>query len=90
MHADADAEFNPWDTLKLIQELMPLLGMAQRLMNEQDEYRKSIIVADALEWLASRSQTTCDDELVKLVGDLVKTPEGEKLVRWVVAKTVGA
>ena len=75
-----------WDTLAIIQQLMPLVSYAQRCLNEPDPYRKGIVVADALEWLASRSKTTVDDEVVKLVGDLVKTPEGERLVRYVISK----
>lgn len=75
-----------WDTLQIVQQLMPLVGYAQRVLNEPDHYKQGIIVADALEWLASRSQTTLDDEMVKLVGDLVKTKEGEALIRYILSK----
>lgn len=75
-----------WDTLAIIQQLMPLVGYAQRVLNEPDHYKQGIIVADALEWLASRSQTTLDDEIVKLVGDVVKTAEGERLIRYILSK----
>lgn len=75
-----------WDTLQIFQQLMPLVSYAQRILNEPDHYRKGIIVADACEWLASRSQTKLDDEAVKLVGDLVKTAEGERLIRWILAQ----
>lgn len=75
-----------WDTFQLFQQLMPLVSYGQRIVAEPDVYRKGIIVADALEWLAARSQTTCDDELVKLVGDVVKTKEGEALIRWIISK----
>lgn len=75
-----------WDTLQIFQQLMPLVGYAQRVLNEPDPYRKGIIVGDALEWLAARSQTKLDDEAVKLVGDLVKTPEGERLIRWIISQ----
>jgi len=75
-----------WDTLQIFQQLMPLVSYGQKFLNEPDAYRKGIIVGDALEWLASRSKTQVDDELVKLVGDLVKTKEGEALIRWIIAK----
>jgi len=55
-------------------------------LNEPDTYKKGIVVADALEWLASRSKTQVDDEVVKLLGDVVKTPEGERLIRYVLTK----
>jgi hypothetical protein len=70
----------------MIQQLMPLVSYAQRVLNEPDSYRKGIIVSDALEWLASRSKTQVDDEVVKLLGDVVKTPEGERLIRYILAK----
>lgn len=75
-----------WDTLAMIQQLMPLVSYAQRALNEPDSYRKGIVVADALEWLAGRSKTTVDDDVVKLVGDVIKTPEGERLVRYILSK----
>lgn len=75
-----------WDTFQLFQQLMPLVSYAQRVLNEPDPYRKGIIVADACEWLASRSQTKLDDEAVKLIGDVVKTAEGERLIRWILAQ----
>ena len=75
-----------WDTLQMVQQLMPLVGYAQKLLNEPDTYKKGIVIGDALEWLASRSKTQVDDELVKLVGDVVKTKEGEALIRWIIAK----
>lgn len=89
--AQAEDEFGAydlswWDTLQLVQQLMPLVSYGQRILNEPDHYKKSIIVADALEWLASRSQTQVDDELVKLAGDVVKTKECEALIRWIIAK----
>jgi HD-GYP domain-containing protein (c-di-GMP phosphodiesterase class II) len=62
------------------------VSYGQRVLNEPDPYRKGIIVSDACEWLASRSKTTVDDEVVKLLGDVLKTPEGERLVRYILAK----
>lgn len=84
-HFDAyDASW--WDTFQLFQQLMPLVSYGQRIVAEPDVYRKGIIVADACEWLASRSQTKLDDEAVKLIGDVVKTAEGERLIRWILAQ----
>ena len=46
-------------------------------------------MADALEWLASKTNSTLDDELVRHVNAIARTPEGEALIRWGLAK-VGA
>jgi hypothetical protein len=43
-------------------------------------------VADAVEWLASQTKATVDDELVKRLADVLKTPQGEALVRWIVVQ----
>lgn len=75
-----------WDQLALVNQYAPLLSFGQRLISEPDSYKKTIIVADALEWLSAKTQTKYDDEAVKLVSDIVKTREFEALVRWILSK----
>ena len=76
------ASLNIWQQIALLQAWSPLIGYGQRLVNESDPYKKSIIVAEALEWLASKTDAKLDDQLVKLLGDIVRAPQGEALVRW--------
>lgn len=71
-----------WEKIALINAYAPLLGFGQRFVNEADPFRRGLIVADACEWLASKTNSTTDDELVKHVAAVLRTPEGEKLVRW--------
>jgi HD-GYP domain-containing protein (c-di-GMP phosphodiesterase class II) len=59
-------------------------------VNEIDPYRKSIIVSDAAEWLASKTNATADDQLVRLLADILKTQQGEALVRWCLLQVEGA
>jgi hypothetical protein len=40
------------------------------------------VVANACEWLASKTDSTLDDQLVRHVSDVLKTKEGEQLVRF--------
>jgi hypothetical protein len=40
-------------------------------------------VAEASEWLASQTKAQADDQFVRLLADLLKTPQGEALVRWI-------
>jgi hypothetical protein len=77
---------NLWQSLMLLQKWAPLLSFGQAFMAENDPYKRSIIVADAVEWLASQTKASVDDELIKRLSDVLKTPEGEALVRWVVAQ----
>lgn len=73
---------NLWQSLMLLQRWSPLIGYGQRFVNELDPYKKGLIVSDAAEWLASQTQAQADDQLVRLLADLLKTKEGEALVRW--------
>jgi hypothetical protein len=71
-----------WQQIQLLQAWAPLIGYGQRFVNEPDPYKRSIVVSEAAEWLASKTNATADDQLVKLLADLLKTKEGESLVRW--------
>jgi hypothetical protein len=71
-----------WQQIQLLQAWAPLIGYGQRFVNEADPYKRSIVVSEAAEWLASKTNATADDQLVKLLADLLKTKEGEALVRW--------
>lgn len=73
---------NIWQQLQLLSAWSPLIGFGQRFVNESDPYKRSIIVSEAAEWLASKTQATADDRLVRLLADVMKTKEGEALVRF--------
>jgi hypothetical protein len=47
-------------------------------------------VSDAAEWLASKTNATADDQLVRLLADILKTQQGEALVRWCLLQVEGA
>ena len=73
---------NLWQSLMLLQKWSPLIGYGQRFVAELDPYRKSLIVSEAAEWLASQTKAQADDQLVRLLADMLKTKEGEAMVRW--------
>lgn len=72
-----------WQQLALLQKFAPLIGFAQKFATTADPFQRSLVVADACEWLASHTGSTLDDELVKHLAAVLRTPEGESLVRWV-------
>ena len=76
------ANLNIWQQLALLQAWAPLISYGQRFVNEPDAWRKGIIVSEAAEWLASKTQASVDDQLVRLIADILKSKEGEALVRW--------
>lgn len=75
-----------WEQIRLLNAWAPLLAYGQRFLAEADGYKKSLIVAEALEWLAAKTDAKLDDELVGVVSAVLRTPQGEALVRWVMAK----
>lgn len=74
-----------WEQIRLLSAWAPLVSFAQRFVIEPDPYRKSLIVGEAAEWVASRTDSKADDVLVKLIVDAVKTPQGEAIVRYFVS-----
>ena len=80
--AEYGSTLNVWQALRLLQTWHPLISYGQRFVQEIDPYRKGLIVAEALEWLASKTDASVDDQLVRLVADIAKTKEGEQLIRY--------
>ena len=76
------AGLSVWRQLQLLQAWAPLIGYGQRFVNEADPFKKGLVVAEAAEWLASRTDSKADDQVVKLLADVLKSPQGEALVRW--------
>jgi hypothetical protein len=79
-----------WQQIQLLQAWAPLIGYGQRFVNEADPYKRSIVVSEAAEWLASKTNATADDQLVRLLADLLKTPQGESLVRFLLLQVEAA
>lgn len=73
---------NIWQAIRLLQTWSPLIQFGQRFVQTIDPYQKGLIVAEAVEWLASKTDATADDQLVRHVSDVLKTKEGESLVRF--------
>jgi len=74
------------EQIRLLSEWSPLLAFSQRFMLEPDEYVRAIIVADACEWVAHKTNTGLDDQVVTLIASIMKTQQGEALVRFLLAQ----
>lgn len=88
-YAKYGATLSIWQQIALLQAWAPLIGYGQRFVNEVDPYRKGLIVSEGCEWLASKTQSPVDDQLVRLVADVLKTPQGEALVRFALLMAEG-
>lgn len=76
-----------WEQLRLLSEWSPLLAYGQKFMAETDPHAKTVVVSEALEWVASKTRATnVDDELVSLLSAILKSPQGEAFVRWCIKK----
>jgi hypothetical protein len=84
------AGLNIWQQLQLLSAWSPLIGYGQRFINTADPYAKAVIVSEAAEWMASKTDAKVDDQLVKLLGDILKTPQGESLVRFLLLQVEAA
>ena len=79
-----------WQQIALLQQWSPVIGYGQQILAEKDSYKKAIIVGDALEWIATKSATKLDDDVVKMITNIVETPQGEALIRYIVARVEGS
>lgn len=77
---------NIFEKLRLLAEWSPLLTYMQTLAAEDDIHAKAVIVAEALEWVASRTEIEWDDELASHMSDILVSEEGEAFVRWILEK----
>lgn len=71
------------DNVRTLVEWAPLLGYARRLSAAVDDPGRADAIADAIEWLASRTGNRMDDELARLVAAVLHTPQGAALARWI-------
>lgn len=84
------ASLNIWQQIQLLSAWSPLIGFGQRFVQTADPYAKSLIVAEAAEWMASKTDAKVDDQLVKFIADILKTKEGEALVRFLLLQVEAA
>ena len=80
--AEYGSSLNIWQAIRLLQTWHPLISYGQRFVQTVDPYQKGLIVAEAIEWLASKTDATTDDEVIRHVAAVLKTKEGEQLVRF--------
>jgi hypothetical protein len=81
-----ESQANILDQVRLVKEYWPLVTLGRQILAEQDAYKRALLVADAAEWLASKSKTRLDDDALRLVTELARTPQGEQLIRWAIDK----
>lgn len=64
------------DKLRLLAEYAPLLSIVQSLAVEKDPYNRAMLVMSALDFLAEKSATTVDNEVLRHARAVLGTEEG--------------
>lgn len=72
-----------FEKLRLLTEYAPILTYMQDLVAEDDIHAKALIALDAAQWMAEKTDVTWDEELIERVAAILKSDEGEDLVRWI-------
>lgn len=73
------------DQLRVLRDWAPAIGYARRYSAAADDAARSVVIADALEWAASRTAGRLDDRLASRAADILRTAQGVALVREVLA-----
>ena len=72
-----------FDQLRLLAQWGPMLGFLQNVATAAQPKDKAIAILDALLFASGKTQTTVDDEVVKHLTAILKSPEGAALFNWI-------
>lgn len=72
------------ETLRTLREWAPALAYARRYSAASSVAEQSEVIAEGLEWAASRTAGRLDDRLANRVADVLRSPPGVALVREIV------
>ena len=75
--------------IRLPVEYEPLLGYAQEIVNTDDLHKRVLLVMEAAAWLADRSDSPADDDVLRLVSAVLESEEGEALFHYIVDSLKG-
>jgi hypothetical protein len=70
-----------FEKIRLIGEWSPLLSFDQRIGQAKDAHAQTLVVVEACKWLATKTDTTADDNLVAALQAMLLTPQGEAFIR---------
>lgn len=72
------------EKLQLLVEWSPLIGLASEISAAKTPLERALRISAALRWAASKTQTKVDEELVDLLEQVLRSPEGAALFNYVV------
>jgi hypothetical protein len=79
------------EKLRVIVEWSPLIGMVSDISAASTPLERALKIFAVLRWVAEKTDSAIDDDLVNMLEDILKTPEGAALfeyLRSLVASTL--
>lgn len=68
------------EQIRVLRDWAPAIGYARRYAAAVNEADRAVVIADALEWAASRTAGRLDDRLASRVAAVLRSPQGVALV----------
>jgi len=74
------------EKLQMLAEWMPLLGRLQLVAAATNPHDQALAVVVAAQWAAGKTETDLDDNSLRHLEAVLKTPEGKALFDFVMSK----
>jgi hypothetical protein len=75
-------DFSLLERLKSYIEWAPLVNQVRAIGMARTAHERSVAVVKTLQWFATGSATTIDDEALAHIEAVLKTPEGKAFLEW--------
>jgi hypothetical protein len=73
------------EKLRVLVEWSPLIGLVSGVTGASTPLDRALRIFAVLRWVADKTGTEIDDQLVDLLEDILRTPEGQALFDYVQA-----
>ena len=77
------------EKLKLLAEWAPLIAQLQAIGSAASPHEQAVAVVKTAQWAAGKRMNTLDDEALKHVEAVLRTPEGKAMFDWAYGKLFG-
>lgn len=78
-----------FDKLKMLAEWAPLLSRLQAVGVAKTPHEQALAAVAVAQWAAGKSETKFDDEMLKHVEALLRTPAGQAFLEWSLGQIFG-
>jgi hypothetical protein len=78
--------FPLFEKLRMLAEWMPLVGRLQLVAAATNPHDQALAVIAAAQWAAGKTETGFDDDSLRHLEAVLKTPEGKALFDFVLSK----